>query len=228
MWLKVGPARCRDGTLWSPRFAPVLQKNVLVCFELCPCWEGHSGRCFINCQASALGLMTGHVLGLCDQAGNDESQSFVFTLPSAGIHSPASKHLGVWSGEMDGALWLGTWKLPGRNSRSRTMAGGREGPRAVMMNPKDLSMSSPTEKGNYSPEHPKTSSRVWKGQSLSKQLCCLLAFHCCCHWGGKALTAHGGQSTAQGCAQGEARPSCYQWYSARLRSPCPPCTCFSC
>lgn len=67
-----------------------------------------------------------------------------------------------------------------RNYRSRTRAGfvdragGRKGPRAVMRNPKDLSVSSP-QKEQLQPWRC-ASSRVWKRQSLGKQLCCLLAF----------------------------------------------------
>lgn len=53
--------------------------------------------------------------------------------------------------------------------------GGREGPRAVMMNPKDLSMSSPTEKGNYSPEHPKTTPECGRDQAwASSSVVCWL------------------------------------------------------
>lgn len=76
--------------------------------------------------------------------------------------------------------------MPGlcwRNYRIETMAGfvdragGREGPRAVMRNPKDLSMSSPTKRAVTALNIPRhASSRVWKGQSLGKQLCCLLPF----------------------------------------------------
>lgn len=62
-------------------------------------------------------LMIGHALGPCDQGWNAESQSIVFNLPSSGIHKPASKHLGVFSGEMNGVLWVGTWRLPRREAR---------------------------------------------------------------------------------------------------------------
>lgn len=160
--------------------------------------------------------MIGHGLGPCDQGWNIESQSTVSNWPSSGIHKPAPKHL---SGEMSGVLWVGTWRWPRREARpllgETTDMGPWQGLLTEQVGEKWWGMPRPS----LCPPHkraattlniPKrSSSRVWKGQSLGRQLCCVLAFQLefsDANEKGKLLQQQG-QSTA-GCAQGQTSPSC--------------------
>lgn len=128
--------------------------------------------------------------------------------------------------------WVGMWRLPRRDARPlleklqnwdhgrvcwqsrwerRTQSSDEES--------QGLVYTIPHKKSSYSPEHPKTCKlQSVEGTKPGQTALLSAAFSAgafWCHWAGKLLQqvegrAQQGQETAQGCAQGEARPCCYQ------------------